>query len=194
MSNDGRTHGKREEIKEMSNAIHKQTKGTAYNAKTRQKVQYPYMTDDGDIRYVPADNKFMQAAEQVARQQSLDKAVPTGSVVVKNGRILGRGANGSTYHDTHECERVKRGIPTGQGYELCEGCHPKNHSEPTAIHDALTRHTVAELQGAELYLWGHWWCCEWCWQAMLEAGIRVVYLLDGSEILFNKTHPDNILS
>ena len=149
-------------------------------------IDYPYMPDDGEIRYVSADNQFMQAAEQVAREKSLDKAMPTGSVIVKDGHILGRGANGSTYHETHECERVKRGIPTGQGYELCEGCHPKNHSEPKAISDALTRHTAEELKGAELYLWGHWWCCEPCWRAMLDAGIHVVNLLEHSEVLFNK--------
>ena len=68
----------------------------------------------------------MQEAKEYARLNSLDKVVQTGSVIVKNGEIIGRGANDSSYHETHECERVKQKIPTGQGYELCEGCHPKN--------------------------------------------------------------------
>ena len=133
----------------------------------------------------------MKEAEVYARAHSLDNAVKTGSVVVLAGEVIGRGANGSDYHLSHECERVRLNIPTGQGYELCEGCHPKNHSEPRAISDAKTR--AADLSEADLYLWGHWWACEPCWNAIQEAGIRNVYLLEGSERFFNKAHPDNVL-
>jgi deoxycytidylate deaminase len=95
----------------------------------------------------------------------------------------------SDYHELHGCERIRQGIPTGQGYELCEGCHPKNHSEPSAIADAVSRDE--DTRGADLYLWGHWWFCESCWDAMIAAGIRNVYLLEHSEVLFNKAHPGN---
>lgn len=161
------------------------------NTTAGQPVEFPYMPKEGRIEYVAAENEFMQAAKEYAKKHSLDRVMPNASVVVKDGKIIGRGANGSTYHDTHECERIKRGIPTGQGYELCEGCHPKNHSEPKAVKDALK--TQSDLSGAAIYLWGHWWCCEPCWQAMLENGIRTVYLLKDSEKLFNKAHPENIV-
>jgi len=154
-------------------------------------VNYPFMPEDGEIIYVAADNRFMQEAKEFAREHSLDKTMPNASFVVKNGEIIGRGANGSTYHDEHGCERVRLHIPTGQGYELCEGCHPKNHGEPKAIADAVKHHK--DTHGAELYLWGHWWCCEPCWNAMQEAGIHKVYLLENSEILFNKDAPNNIV-
>lgn len=156
-------------------------------------IKYPYAPDNGEFGYVPADDRFMRAAKEVAREQSLDNAMSTGTVIVKGGEIIGRGANGSDYHQTHECERVKQGIPTGQGYELCEGCHPKNHSEPKAVADAQRHIGDKNLAGAEAYLWGHWWCCEPCWQAMLAAGIRKVYLLEASEILFNKQAPGNVI-
>lgn len=158
---------------------------------THPQVKYPYLPADGQIKYVGADNSFMQAAKAVAKEQSLDKTMPTGSVVVVDGKIIGRGANGSTYHETHVCERVRLGIPTGQGYELCEGCHPKNHSEPKAV--AAARASGHSLDGAELYLWGHWWCCQPCWEAMLGAGIHTVYLQENSEHLFNKESPDNVV-
>lgn len=156
-----------------------------------QTTDYPYMPEGRIINYIGMDNPFMQAAKEYAKNYSLDKAMPNASLIVKNGQIIGRGANGSSYHDTHECERVKRHIPTGQGYELCEGCHPKNHSEPKAIAD--TRAHDHDPAGADLYLWGHWWCCEPCWNAMIEAGLRNVYLLTDSEKLFNKASPDNIV-
>ncbi|OGG50579.1 hypothetical protein A2763_04420 [Candidatus Kaiserbacteria bacterium RIFCSPHIGHO2_01_FULL_54_36] len=154
-------------------------------------IPYPYIPEGRTIQYVPADNPFIQEAREYAREHSIDDTVKTGSVIVQNGRVVGRGANGSEYHNTHECERVRRGIPTGKQYELCEGCHPKNHSEPRAIADAKKNNR--DTTGSDLYLWGHWWACEPCWKAIEEAGIKNVYLLEGSERLFNKAHPDNII-
>lgn len=152
---------------------------------------YPYIPEGRSHEYVPADNPFMVEAREYARQNSIDKTIQTASIIVKDGEIIGRGANGSDYHDKHECERVKQNIPTGQGYELCEGCHPKNHSEPRAIKDA--RDSGHDPKGADLYLWGHWWCCEPCWNAMQEAGIKTVFLIEDSDILFNKEADDNIV-
>lgn len=154
-------------------------------------IQYPYIPTTRTILYVPEDNPYMRAAKEIARTQSLDKVMPNGTVIVKNNEIIGCGANGSTYHETNGCERVRQGIPTGQKYELCEGCHPKNHGEPKALADAVGK--GADTFGADLYLWGHWWCCEPCWNAMIKAEIRNVYLLENSQILFNREAPGNIV-
>ena len=150
-------------------------------------ISYPYLPEGRTILYVPAEHPFMQAAKEEAREHSLDTTMPTGAVIVKNGEIVGRGANGSTYHENNECERVKQNMPTGQGYELCEGCHPKNHAERRAVESAAT------TDGADLYLWGHWWACEPCWSAMIEAGVSQVYLMEDSQILFDKTNSENIV-
>lgn len=154
-------------------------------------IQYPYLPEGRTIKYVPLTNEFMARAKEVSRLYSLDKVMPGGAVVVKDNIIIGEDANGSDYHETHECERVKQGCASGQGYELCEGCHPDNHSERSAIIDARAQGN--DPKDADLYLWGHWWCCEPCWTAMIEAGIRDVYLLEGSEKLFDKNHPENIV-
>lgn len=150
----------------------------------RMAIQYPYLPEGKTISYVPADNQFMRAAEESARTYSLDRKHPTGSVLVKDGIIIGRGANGSTYHKKYGCKRKQQGIPTGERYDLCDGCHPKNHSEPKAIADAQSR--GERTDGTDLYLWGHWWCCKPCWDAMIAAGIKEAYLLEGSEKLFNQ--------
>lgn len=154
-------------------------------------IKYPYMPEGRTIKYVSADNPFMIEAKAYAKENSLDEVMPNASLLVKDSIVIGRAANGSDYHKHNECERIKRNIPTGQGYELCEGCHPKNHSESKAIKDALGQNHDPE--GADLYLWGHWWCCEPCWNAIIEAGVRDVYLLDGSGILFNKSAEGNIV-
>lgn len=152
---------------------------------------YPYIPTGHEHGYVGMDNEYMQLTKAHAQEHSLDPVMPTASLIVKKKKVIGKGANGSDYHKTKECERIKQGIPTGEGYDLCEGCHPKNHSEVRAIAHAAT--AGQDTRGAELYLWGHWWCCEPCWKAMLVAGISKVYLLENSHILFNKTHPDNIV-
>jgi deoxycytidylate deaminase len=154
-------------------------------------IKYPYIPEGREIEYVSAMHPAMQAAKEFARLHSLDKGQPTGSALEKNGVVIGLGANGSDYHLKHGCERVRQGIPTGQRYELCEGCHPKNHSEPRAIGAART--SGRDPAGSNLYLWGHWWCCEPCWSAINEAGINHVYLVEGSEILFDRAKPGNIV-
>ncbi|HEX5796878.1 MAG TPA: deaminase [Candidatus Saccharimonadales bacterium] len=159
----------------------------------KSEIKYPFIPKDETIYYVDGDNKFMSAAREFARSNSLDRTMPTASVIVLEGKIIGRGANGSDYHDKFGCERVKKGIPTGQRYELCEGCHPKNHSEPRAIVDALHNHPKKDLSDGELYLWGHWWACEPCWNAILAAGIKKVYLEKNSHKLYNKKHLKNIV-
>lgn len=121
----------------------------------------------------------------------MDKTMPTGSVVARKKRVIGISGNGSDYHKYNICERVRQNVLTGEGYELCDGCHPKNHSEPRAIKNALEQ--GERVKGADLYLWGHWWCCKPCWDAIREAGIKNVYLMGESERLFNKNHPDNIV-
>jgi len=153
-------------------------------------IKYPYLPEGREILYVPSTNPFMAQAAAYALEHSLDKAFKTASVVVKDHMVIGIAANGSDYHLTHECERVKRGLPTGEGYELCEGCHPKNHSEPKAIKAA--QDAGHDTNGADVYLWGHWWTCEGCWKAIIDSGIRNLYLMEGSERFFDKNAPEYV--
>lgn len=155
------------------------------------KVRYPYLHPKGTIAYISASSEYMRAAKETARLHSLDKIMPTGTVLVQKGKIIGRGANGSLYHELNGCERVRQNIPTGENYELCEGCSPKNHSEPRAVLDAMQ--AKQNISGAEAYLWGHWWCCDSCWQTMIENGVTKVYLLQNSQELFNKEAAKNVV-
>lgn len=142
--------------------------------------EYPYLPEGREILYVPEDNEFMQAAKEYALSHSEDRPHPTGAVAVLNGEVFGRGGN---FHGPEGCERKKLGIPKGEGFELCEGCSYKNHGERQAVDDA--KKNGKETQGADVYLWGHWWCCKPCWDAMIEAGIKNVYLLERSWELFD---------
>ena len=158
---------------------------------TGEKIEYPYIPDGRTILYVDEGNQFMLAAKELAKKYRSNLAQPGGAVVVQDGKIIGMGSIGNNPAHVAGCVRVTLDMPTGQGYELCDGCDPKNHSEPSAIRDAIANEH--DTVGGDLYLWGHWWCCEPCWDAIEEAGIKNVYLMEGSESLFNKGHRDNII-
>ncbi len=53
------------------------------------------------------------------------------------------------------------------------------HAEARAVKNAGVK-----AHGGDLYLWGHWWCCKPCWDAMISAGIKNVYLYTESQKLF----------
>ena len=154
-------------------------------------INYPYIPEGRIIHYVDASNEHMKLAKAFARWFSLDEVMPVAAVVVRGNDVLGRGANGSDYHKLHKCQRIILGCKSGEGYELCEGRHPKNHAEPRALEDSKKQ--GHDPNGADLYLWGHWWCCKPCWDTMIQARINKVFLLKNSEVLFNKEHPDNIV-
>lgn len=137
--------------------------------------------------YVVEQNPFMREAKKVAEEQSLDRDWPTGVVVVKNGQVISRGANGSEYHQKYGCKRKELGIKTGERYDLCEGCDPRYHAEVRAIQAA-----GVTARGSNLYLWGHWWCCESCWQVMVDAGVKNVYLVKGANVRFSKVRNNSV--
>jgi len=156
-----------------------------------KQISYPYIPEGKTIMYVGAENPYMTLAKEFAREHSLDEVMPGAATIVRDGLVLGKGANGSDYHKKQKCQRVVLGCKSGEGYELCEGCHPKNHSEAKAIQDA--DNNGHNTNNGELYLWGHWWFCKSCWMKMIQAGINKVFLLENSQVLFNKEHPNNII-
>ena len=163
-------------------------------------TNYPYLPDGRTIRYVPLENKFMAEAFVMWRDCSSERNHPTGAVIVMGDKIIGKGANQAALknkklqqiHKNGLCIRRIFKIPSGQKYWLCPGCAKnRHHAEARAVNDALSKQ--ASIVGADLYLYGHWWCCKPCWDKMIEAGVRDVFLLEGSEILFDINNPQNIM-
>jgi deoxycytidylate deaminase len=133
----------------------------------------------------------MELAKKYADLASSDESTSTCSVIVKDGKVRGIGSNGSDFHKTHGCKRVELKCETGKGYHLCFGCHPMHHSEARAIVSAIN--VYGNISGADLYLWGHYCCCTSCWEKIIFAGIRRVFLLENSDVLFNRKNPNNII-
>lgn len=137
-------------------------------------IKRPYLSKKLPLSY--SESLYLKRANEVAEKESVDPRQHTGMVIVKSAKIVGQGANGSVYHNRNGCERQRLGIPTGERYDLCEGCNPKNHAEPKAIANAIENGHKDVLQGSTAYLWGHWWCCESCTNAMIDVGIKKVVL------------------
>ncbi len=165
--------------------------GVQYNFMETRNINYPYLPEDRTILYVPEDNVYMVLAKENAKKHRSNLTQSHCAVLVKNNKVIGLGAIGNNPVHIKGCLRVSLNVPTGTGYDLCEGCSPKFHSEQSAIRDAKAKGN--DLKGADLYFWGHWWCCESCWNTMIQAGIRNVYILEHGETLFNKEHPHNII-
>lgn len=115
---------------------------------------------------------YFNIAKRYALENSPNKNKPNCSIIVKDGVIISKGSNGSEFHIKNGCKR--EGYPTGEGYELCEGCQPHNHSEQKALKNI-------NGEGADLYLWGHWYCCDSCLKVINESGIDNVYIDQGNE-------------
>jgi deoxycytidylate deaminase len=152
---------------------------------------YPYVPEGRSIHYVSAHDVYMSEAERVRDNESSDLIHPTGAVVVLGGTIIGRGANQSALknkrllqaHKAGWCMRRLLRIPSGQKYWLCPGCASfRHHAEARAVGDALSK--TASVAGADLYLYGHWWCCKPCWDKMIVAGIHNVFLVERATELF----------
>lgn len=140
---------------------------------------YPYLPEDRVILYVPEENIFMARAKEIWQSHNRYCRLPTSTVIVKKNIIIAEGKNGGK-NPPEVCQRKILGCKTGEGYELCPGCDPKNHAEPTALKLA-----GLAAYGADVYLYGHWWYCQSCWQAMISAGIRNVYLVAGATEKFS---------
>jgi deoxycytidylate deaminase len=146
---------------------------------------FPFIPEGRTVIYVPIDNPFMRQAAEMIKHAGCAKH-PVAAVLVKDGQVIGRGANGSMRSDQRHsvCKRIELKCLTGTGYEHCPNCVTPGHSESTVIKDA--REQGHDLAGADIYLFGHWWCCEPCWDKMVEAGVREVYLLEKATELFDR--------
>ncbi len=146
-------------------------------------IPYPYLPSGKTILYVALENPWMQAARETTDTLSTCPWWPTGAVLVKNNTIIGHGANSGTFQPL--CPRFVAGCKTGEGYELCaDVCLKQGHAEVSVINNALA--AGQDPRGADLYLFGHWWCCENCWNHMIRYEIANVFLPDNAMDLFTR--------
>lgn len=148
-------------------------------------VEYPYLPPNKTFKFVPADNPFMLEAKKAQETLAGDPSYPVGIVLVKDGQVIARAGNGYNQgRQPHICPRIVLECPSGTGYDLCDLHLSPGHAEPMVVEQA--RQLGVDTVGADSYMYGHWWCCESCWDSLLGAGVRDVYLVDNAHELFHR--------
>ncbi len=148
-------------------------------------VDYPYLPEGRMFKYVTHDHSMMVEAAEAREVNSGDPSYPVGSVLVKDGKIIAKVGNGYNQgRQTHICPRLVQECPSGTGYDLCTLHDNPGHSEQMAVDEA--QKAGHDTQGADLYMYGHWWACEPCWNKLIDAGVRDVYLTDDAHIRFSR--------
>lgn len=154
-------------------------------------MNYPYLPEGRDIKYVSISDHFMKEAIDMRNNFSTDINHPTGAVAVFNNLIVAKAANKSRlhnrklieFHKNKFCLRRFLKIKTGTHYWICPGCADyTKHSEAQIAKQLIGK----GIKGADIYLYGHWWCCKPCWDSMIKAGINNVFLVDNATELFKK--------
>lgn len=117
---------------------------------------------------------FTEWAMNIAEQTKIRSTCVSrqvGAVICMNKQIISTGYNGAPSGAIHctdigYCERRKRGIPSGQGLELCRA----GHAEANAITQCAKNGT--SCNGAVLYVTTQ--PCVFCCIALIQAGIKKV--------------------
>lgn len=81
---------------------------------------------------------------------------------------------GSNWCGNPQEECPRKDMKTGEGYELCKSiCEQTNHAEVDACLSA-----GSDADGGDLYLIGHYYCCDNCKKTMAVYGIKNIYIFD----------------
>jgi len=149
-------------------------------------IKYPYIPEGRFFCFVNLDDPFMQEAARARKECAGDKLYPVGAVLVRDRKVIARAGNGSNkgFGTRHVCPRVVLECSSGTGYELCNLHGALGHAEQMVI--AVAKETGIDPSGSDIYLYGHWWCCEQCWNVMIENGIRNVNLLENAHVEFDR--------
>ena len=149
-------------------------------------VAYPYMAPGRTFLFVSSTHPLMAEAVNTRGTHAGDPLFPVGAILVRDDRVIARAGNGFNRGsgESHLCPRILQGCKSGEGYDLCHLHDTDGHAEPMAV--AMAKQAGENTVGADCYLYGHWWCCEPCWKALIDAGIRNVYLPEDAHLLFSK--------
>ncbi|MCX6715267.1 MAG: hypothetical protein NTX72_05660 [Candidatus Uhrbacteria bacterium] len=149
-------------------------------------IEYPYLPPNRGFKFVPLNDPHMMAAEVARRECAGDSLWPIGIVLVRDGEILARAGNGFNRGSSskHICPRVVLECSSGTGYDLCKLHDSIGHAEPMLMQVAVDQ--GIDPMGCDVYMFGHWWCCEPCWKAMIDAGVKDVYVLDDAHERFSR--------
>jgi len=143
-----------------------------------------HMVRSENTKRVSKIDTYLNCAEVFAYRSTCIKR-KYGAVIVKDDVVISTGYNGAPRGfdnccDLGVCPRIDRNMHQGEGYEICRAIH--------AEENALLNCSRQQTMGADLYLVGvnpkdnsihEAKPCPLCARAIIQAGIRNVYLRVG---------------
>jgi len=143
-----------------------------------------HMVRSENTKRVSKIDTYLNCAEVFAYRSTCIKR-KYGAVIVKDDVVISTGYNGAPRGfdnccDLGVCPRIDRNMHQGEGYEICRAIH--------AEENALLNCSRQQTMGADLYLVGvnpkdnsihEARPCPLCARAIIQAGIRNVYLRVG---------------
>ncbi len=143
-----------------------------------------HMVRSENTKRVSKIDTYLNCAEVFAYRSTCIKR-KYGAVIVKDDVVISTGYNGAPRGfdnccDLGVCSRIDRNMHQGEGYEICRAIH--------AEENALLNCSRQQTMGADLYLVGvnpkdnsihEAKPCPLCARAIIQAGIRNVYLRVG---------------
>lgn len=115
---------------------------------------------------------WMEAAEHAAKMSTCASGRKVGAVFVRNNRLLVSGFNGvpAKYPHPLVCERKERGIPSGEGLEMCACAHAEANGIANAAREGVN------LYGSQLFCTTE--PCVMCMGALANVGVKEVIYKD----------------
>lgn len=144
-----------------------------------------------NYHYVGLDDKFMSIAYTYAKNLYLGygwnkKSIPV-AIIIKNGNYVAKGICSNGLHAIEKkCNRLGM---SGTDYSNCPHCSEEQHAERIALKESYDK----DLNGAEIYVYGHYKLCTKCIEALNERGITTCYLLENSDVLFDRHNKDTVI-
>lgn len=141
--------------------------------------------------YVGIENPHMRRAYEMAKHYYMLKrwnlkTTPV-AVLVKADTPVSIGICANGMHAVEgKCGRLKE---SGLPYDACQWCAEEEHAERKALQAAYD----ADLNGADIYLYGHYKMCGSCIRALKNRGVKRFILLENSQTLFDRHNPDTVL-
>ena len=142
---------------------------------------------------------FLLAQKQNEKQKESGIRAVVSVMKLKDGTIVTGMAgeledtDGVTWHEKEgRCARYDGGSGTANAdYDSCPGCRHTAHSERSALRKAIRDYGEGAVKDAEIYLYGHWWACTPCMEAIAKAGVSRIYLLKNARDIFDRSLPNH---
>jgi len=138
---------------------------------------------------------YMKRAAKVAKKSNCEM-VHWGAVLVKNGKIIGRGFNNVSQQALYRfCKPtcIRKGIRSCTQTEMCAA----THAEANAIDDALVKNKLRWIKNADMYIYGYkseinipivlkYYPCMTCAIKMIQYGVNAVWFYQPTADLNNE--------